>query len=62
VRAVLSPIGEVVGDGLECLVLAATCDVVELAVMDAVGVDLLVVEPDRADQTARWVCLSCLVA
>src|SRR5688500_11862982 len=33
--------------------LATACDVIELAVMDTVGIDLLVVEASRADEPVR---------
>jgi hypothetical protein len=62
VRAVLSHVGEVIGDRLKCLVFAGVEDMIELALVNTVGVDLLGVQPGRADEAVRRVCMPCLIA
>src|SRR5690349_12012105 len=46
-------LGEVGLNGLECLVFGSTEEVGELSLMNAVVVDLLVVEPGGADELVR---------
>ena len=62
VRAVLGHVGEVLCDWLECLVFARSGDEIEFTLMDAVQVDLLVVEACRADELVRGEGVSSLLS